>query len=52
MNAEQLNATLFTKMNEEMQDFADWLLKQAPEVILNHAIEYATKFDILSCTVF
>ena len=48
MNVEQLNATLFTKMNEEMQDFADWLLKQAPEVILNHAIEYATKFDILS----
>ena len=48
MNIEQLNATLFTKMNEEMQEFADWLLKQAPEVILNHAIEYATKFDILS----
>ena len=48
MNVEQLNATLFTKMNNEMQDFADWLLKQAPEVILNHAIEYATKFDILS----
>lgn len=48
MNVEQLNATLFTKMNEEMQDFADWLLKQAPEVILNHSIEYATKFDILS----
>ena len=48
MNAEQLNTALYAKMNEEMQDFADWLLKQAPEVILNHAIEYATKFDILS----
>lgn len=48
MNVEQLNAALFTKMEEELKDFADWLLKQAPEVILNHAIEYATKFDILS----
>lgn len=48
MDAIELNAALFAKMNDEMKDFADWLLKQPPEVILNHAIEYATKFDILS----
>lgn len=48
MDATELNAALFAKMNDEMKDFADWLLKQPPEVILNHAIEYATKFDILS----
>lgn len=48
MDATELNAALFAKMNDEMKDFADWLLKQPPEVILNHAIEYAAKFDILS----
>ena len=48
MDAIELNAALFAKMNDEMKDFADWLLKQPPEVILNHAIEYATKFDIVS----
>lgn len=48
MDAIELNAALFAKMNDEMTDFANWLLKQPPEVILNHAIEYATKFDILS----
>ncbi len=48
MDAVELNAALFAKMNDEMTDFANWLLKQSPEVILNHAIEYATKFDIVS----
>ena len=48
MDAIELNAALYAKMEEELTDFANWLLKQPPEVILNHAIEYATKFDIVS----
>ena len=48
MDAIELNAALYAKMHDELKDFADWLLKQPPEVILNHAIEYATKFDIVS----
>ena len=48
MDAIELNAALYAKMEAEMTDFANWLLKQPPEVILNHAIEYATKFDIVS----
>ena len=48
MHAIELNAALYAKMEAEMTDFANWLLKQPPEVILNHAIEYATKFDIVS----
>ena len=48
MDAIELNAALYAKMEVEMTDFANWLLKQPPEVILNHAIEYATKFDIVS----
>lgn len=48
MDAIELNAALYAKMEEELIDFANWLLKQPPEVILNHAIEYATKFDIAS----
>lgn len=48
MDAIELNAALYAKMEAEMTDFANRLLKQPPEVILNHAIEYATKFDIVS----
>ena len=48
MDAIELNAALYAKMEAEMTDFANWLLKQPPEVILNHAIEYAAKFDIVS----
>ena len=48
MEAIELNAALYAKMEEELTDFANWLLKQPPEVILNHAIEYAAKFDIVS----
>ena len=42
------NAKLYAKMEESFQDFSNWLLKQQPEEILNHAYEYATKADILS----
>lgn len=48
MTTEELNQALFEKMNEEMKQYANWLLKQPPEVILNNAIEYAAKFDIVS----
>ena len=48
MTTEELNQALYDKMNEEMKQYANWLLKQPPEVILNNAIEYATKFDIVS----
>ena len=48
MTTEELNQALYDKMIEEMKQYANWLLKQPPEVILNHAIEYATKFDIVS----
>ena len=44
MTTEELNQALF----EKMKQYANWLLKQPPEVILNNAIEYATKFDIVS----
>ena len=43
-----VNAKLFAKMEESFQDFSNWLLKQQPEAILNHAYEYATKADILA----
>lgn len=42
------NAKLYAKMEESFQDFSNWLLKQQPEEILNHAYEYATKADILA----
>ena len=48
MTTEELNQALYDKMNEEMKQYANWLLKQPPEVILNNAIEYAAKFDIVS----
>lgn len=48
MTTEELNQALCDRMNEEMKQYANWLLKQPPEVILNNAIEYATKFDIVS----
>ena len=31
------NAKLYAKMEESFQDFSNWLLKQQPEEILNHA---------------
>ena len=41
------NAKLYAKMEESFQDFSNWLLKQQPEEILNHAYEYAIKENIL-----
>lgn len=48
MNKEELNQALFEKMSAEMKDYADWLLTQPPAEILNHALQYVTKFDIVS----
>ena len=42
-----INANLYSKMDETFQDFTNWLLKQPPEVILDHAYEYAIKENIL-----
>ena len=41
------NAKLYAKMEESFKDFSNWLLKQPPEEILNHAYEYAIKENIL-----
>ena len=41
------NANLYAKMEESFQDFSNWLLKQQPEEILNHAYEYVIKENIL-----
>ena len=48
MDNAAINAKLYAKMEESFQDFSNWLLKQHPEEILNHAYEYATKADILA----
>lgn len=48
MTTEELNQALFEKVNDEMKHFSNWLLKQTPEEVLNHAYEYVTKFDIIS----
>ena len=41
MDNAAINAKLYAKMEESFQDFSNWLLKQQPEEILNHAYEYA-----------
>lgn len=46
-NIAAINANLYSKMEETFQDFTNWLLKQPPEVILDHAYEYAIKENIL-----
>jgi len=48
MTTEELNQALFDKANSEMKQFANWLLKQTPEEVLNHAYEYVTKTDIVA----
>ena len=42
-----VNANLYSKMEETFRDFTNWLLKQSPEEILDHAYEYAIKENIL-----
>ena len=47
MTNEELNTTLYKKMFSEQEQYRDWLLKQTPETILDHAYEYAAREDIL-----
>ena len=42
MDNAAINANLYAKMEESFQDFSNWLLKQQPEEILNHA--YSKKY--------
>ena len=39
---------LAEKMTDEFNTYRDWLLKQPPEEILNHAYEYTTKENLLN----
>ena len=39
---------LAEKMTDEFNTYRDWLLKQLPEEILNHAYEYTTKENLLN----
>ena len=47
MTTEELNQALYDKANNEMKHFANWLLKQTPEEVLNHAYEYVCRENIL-----
>ena len=42
---------LAEKMTAEFNTYRDWLLKQSPEEILNHAYEYTTKENLLNVLV-
>lgn len=48
MTTEKLTKALYKKMENELEQFTNWLLTQPPQVILDHVFEYATKCDILS----
>lgn len=43
----KLHIELLDKMQQEQQQYRDWLITQPPEEILNHAYEYCTREDIL-----
>lgn len=47
MDTDKVNTALYNKMAAEQKGFRDWLLKQPPEEILNHACEYSEREDIL-----
>ena len=48
MADDKLYTELLDKMQQEQQQFRDWLLKQSPDEILGHAYEYCTREDILA----
>lgn len=48
MTTEELNQALYDKVNEEMKQYAAWLLKQPPADILSNAAPYIVKYDIVS----
>ncbi len=45
--AQQANQALYNKMRAAQGAYRDWLFKQPPEEILNHAYEYVVREDIL-----
>ncbi len=47
MDAEKMTAALAEKMRAEQDKYRAWLVAQPPEKILNHAVEYTTREDIL-----
>ena len=47
MTNEELNGTLYEKMQAEMQEYTDWLKELPTEDILNHTYEYTVRQDIL-----
>ncbi len=47
MDAKELNQALYDRMASEQNKFRAWLLDQPPADILDHAVEYAVREDIL-----
>ena len=47
MTNEKMTEMLYEKMSAEQDRFRDWLLTQPPQEILQHAVEYSTREDIL-----
>ena len=47
MDAEKLTTALFEKMTAEQDTYRAWLVKQPPEQILDHTLEYTVRQDIL-----
>ena len=43
----ELNSKLYAKMSAEQDKFRSWLMDQPPADILNHAVEYTVREDIL-----
>ena len=43
----ELSSKLYAKMSAEQDKFRAWLVEQPPADILNHAVEYAVREDIL-----
>lgn len=43
----ELNSRLYEKMSAEQDKFRAWLVEQPPNHILDHAVEYAVREDIL-----
>lgn len=46
MKNDPLAAELYNKMQQEQNEYREWLLAQPPEEILNHAYEYSVREDI------
>ena len=47
MDTENLNQKLYNNLSAEQDKFRTWLMDQPPADILNHAVEYAVREDIL-----